>query len=63
MAYVAMKKLIQNENNKYENAQVSKEEYLLWKTNTQNKLDVFFTCNRITQAQFEELSSMLLSFD
>lgn len=63
MAYMAMKKLIANENTLYENGEVTKDDYILWKGNTTNKLDVFFACNRISQAQYEELSSMLLSFD
>lgn len=60
MAYVSMKKLITNENNKYESGVITAEEYGLWKTNTQNKLDVFFACNRLTQAQYEELCGMLI---
>lgn len=60
MAYISMKKLITNENNKYDSGAVTVEEYGLWKTNTQNKLDVFFACNRMTQAQYEELCGMLI---
>ena len=59
MAYVSMKKLIMNENSKYNSGVVTSEEYELWKTNTQNKLDVFFACNRMTQAQYEELTGLL----
>ena len=60
MAYVSMKKLIANENSKYESGVITAEEYGIWKTNTQNKLDVFFACNRMTQAQYEELCGMLI---
>ena len=60
MAYVSMKKLIANENSKYESGVITAEEYGIWKTNTQNKLDVFFACNRMTQAQYEELCDMLI---
>lgn len=60
MAYMSMKKLIVNENKKYENAAITAEEYNLWKENTQNKLDVFFACNRLTQSQYEELCGMLI---
>ena len=60
MAYMSMKKLIVNENKKYENAAITVEEYNLWKENTQNKLDVFFACNRLTQSQYEELCGMLI---
>ena len=60
MAYVSMKKLITNENSKYNSGLIVADEYELWKTNTQNKLDVFFACNRLTQAQYEELCGMLI---
>lgn len=60
MAYVSMKKLITNENSKYNSGLIAADEYELWKTNTQNKLDVFFACNRLTQAQYEELYGMLI---
>ena len=61
MAYTSMKKLIINENKKYRNASITVEEYDLWKSNTQNKLDVFFACNRLTQMQYEELCDMLIN--
>ena len=60
MAYMSMKKLIINENKKYESASITVEEYDLWKENTQNKLDVFFACNRLTQTQYEELCGMFI---
>lgn len=60
MAYISMKKLITNENSKYNSGVITAEEYELWRTNTQNKLDVFFACNRITQVQYEELCGMLI---
>lgn len=60
MAYVSMKKLITNENNKYTSEAITAEEYELWKGNTQNKLDVFFACNRLTQTQYEELCGLLI---
>lgn len=59
MAYTSMKKLIQNENQKFDKGIVSPQEYNLWKENTINKLDVFLACNRITSAQYEELNDML----
>lgn len=61
MAYTSMKKIIMNENAKYKNELITAEEYELWKINTQNKLDVFFACSRLTQAQYEELCGMLLT--
>lgn len=59
MAYNAMKKLITNENTKYENGMVTSEEYAMWKENAQNKLDVFLAMNRLTSAQYEELTGLL----
>lgn len=59
MAYTAMKKLITNQNSKYDSGMITPEEYALWKENTQNKLDVFLTMNRLTSAQYEELTGML----
>lgn len=59
MAYITMKKLIANENSKYDSGIVTSEEYGIWKENTQNKLDVFLTMNRLTSAQYEELTGML----
>lgn len=59
MAYITMKKLITNQNSKYDSGMITPEEYALWKENTQNKLDVFLTMNRLTSAQYEELTGML----
>lgn len=59
MAYITMKKLITNENNKLSNGVISQEDYELFKVNTMNKLDVFLACNRITTAQYEELVAMM----
>lgn len=41
MAYTAMKKLIENENNKLENNTITQDTYNLWKETTQDKLDIF----------------------
>ena len=60
MAYTSMKRLITNENTKYNNGSITAEEYELWKETSQNKLDVFFACNRLTQTQYEELCGMLI---
>lgn len=58
MAYSTMKKLIANENAKYEAGMISAEEYVLWKAATMNKLDVFLACNRLSENQYEELVNM-----
>lgn len=60
MAYTTMKKLITNQNIKYNNGVISDDSYRLWKTSTLNKLDVFLACDRITQEQYEELNNLLL---
>lgn len=59
MAYKAMKKLIENQNNKLHNGTVTKEEYALFKTSSMNKLDTFLACDRLTATQYEELVGML----
>ena len=63
MAYTSMKKLITNENNKYNSGLVTAEEYNLWKENAKNKLDVFYACNRVAQAQYEELIGMFITIE
>lgn len=60
MAYSSMKKLIANQNIKYGNGTVDADSYNMWKSSTMNKLDVFLSCDRITQTQYEELNGMLL---
>lgn len=59
MAYVTMKKLITNQNNKLANGSITQEEYELFKVNTMKKLDVFLACDRLTSAQYEKLVGML----
>ena len=59
MAYRSMVKLINNENALFGAGRVSAEEYAAWKDNTMNKLDVFLACDRITEAQYQELVGML----
>lgn len=63
MAYTVMKKLITNQNAKYENGMVTKEAYKSWKESTMKKLDVYFAVNRLTQPEYEELVDMLISDD
>lgn len=62
MAYTTMKKLIQNENIKFENGTVTEEEYKIWRTGTEKKLDTFLSLDRISISQYEELFGMLLRF-
>ena len=63
MAYISMKKLITNENNKYNSGTIIVDEYNLWKANTTKKLDVFYACNRLTDVQYEELIGMFLTVE
>lgn len=60
MTYSSMKKLITNQNNKYNKGMVDADSYNMWKSSTMNKLDIFLTCDRISQAQYEELVGLLL---
>ena len=60
MAYSSMKRLILNQNTKYNKGIIDEDSYNLWKDSTQNKLDVFLACDRLTQIQFEELTGLLL---
>lgn len=59
MAYSVMKKLIVNENAKLKDGEVTETEYESFKERTGKKLDVFLTCDRITEDQYSELIGML----
>lgn len=59
--YKNLELIINHANEQYKNGSTTEEEYELWKQNTRNKLDVFFACNRLTQAQYEELAGMFIS--
>lgn len=59
MAYKCMLKLINNQNAQLEKGSITPEDYAAWKENTMNKLDVFLTCNRISEDQYTELTGML----
>lgn len=63
MAYITMSRLITNENNKLANGQITREEYEVFKDNTQNKLDVFMACNRLTLGQYGDLIAMFVEDD
>lgn len=63
MIYMVMQKLIQNENRMYENDQIGQEEYELWKTDIQNKLDVFYGMNRLSESQYRNLKEMILEIN
>lgn len=58
MAYSMMKKLIKNVNAQYNEGSLTKEEYDAYKESIQVKIDVFYTTNRLTENQYEELSNM-----
>lgn len=61
MIYNTLKKTITYQNNSYNKGTCSAESYNQWKDSTLNKMDVFLLCDRITQAQYEELSEILLT--
>ena len=58
--YTIMKKLINKYNDQYQSGAISAEEYANLKSVNQHKLDVFYLGNRLTEAQYEELSKMWL---
>lgn len=58
--YTIMKKLITKYNNQYQNGLITSEEYVNLKSVNQHKLDVFYLGNRLTEAQYNELSKMWL---
>lgn len=59
MAYISMKRLIENEKIKLENGMSTKEEFDLYKKQSLKKLDVFLACDRMTSEQYTELVGML----
>lgn len=58
MAYKSLAKLITAENKQLESGAVTSEEYAAWKENTLKKMDVFLACDRITDAQYQDLMAM-----
>lgn len=58
--YNVMKKLILNDNNKYENGNITKDEYVALKEEHQSKLDVFYACGRISKTQYDDLRDLFL---
>ena len=59
MAYNVMKKLITNENLKLKEGVATESEYENFKKSASKKLDVFLTCDRITEEQYAELIGLL----
>lgn len=60
MAYSTMKKLILAKNTQYNKGSITQYEYEMWKSSQISKLDVFLTCDRITNEQYIELKDMFL---
>lgn len=58
MAYKSLVKVIEAENIQLSEGLIDSEEYATWKENTIKKMDVFLTCDRITEAQYQELTAM-----
>ena len=58
--YTIMKRLINKYNDQYQSGAIAAEEYANLKSVNQHKLDVFYLGNRLTEAQYEELSKMWL---
>lgn len=61
MTYTTMKKLIANANAKYQSGAWSQVKYNDYKDSQQNKLDVFFAKNRITEEQYDELTDLWIT--
>lgn len=59
MAYISMKKLIGNKNAQLASGLITEDDYTAWKEQQMNKLDLFLTCNRLTEEQYSELVGML----
>lgn len=59
MVYNSARLLIQNTLNKRENGTITEEAFTLWKADMENKLNVFYLMNRLTEGQYKELSAML----
>lgn len=59
MVYNSARLLIQNALNKKENGSMTEDEFNLWKETMENKLNVFYLMNRLTESQYRELSSMI----
>lgn len=60
MIYDVLKNNIKYQNNAYDKGVLTAESYNQWKESTLCKMDLFLLRNRITQAQYGELSEMLL---
>lgn len=59
MIYNSARLLIQNTLNKKENGMISEEAFDIWKADMENKLNVFYLMNRLTEGQYKELSAMI----
>lgn len=59
MVYNSARLLIQNTLNKKENGMISEEAFDIWKADMENKLNVFYLMNRLTEGQYKELSGMI----
>lgn len=61
MAYSSMKKIITAKNAEYDRGSVSADRYMVWKDQQMRKLDVFLSCDRITDDEYTELVGMFRS--
>lgn len=59
MAFKNCKKVIENNIRKMNNGEITSEEYLVFKSDMTNKLDVFLLNNRITKEQYNELLKLM----
>lgn len=61
MAYKSLKVVITAENEKFNNGEVTTDEYASWKEATVRKMDLFLTCDRINDAQYSELTELFVA--
>ena len=60
MTYSTMKKLIANANAQLQAGLWTEAQYMDYKVSQQNKIDMFYAKNRLSDAQYEELTGMWL---
>ena len=60
MTYLTMKKLIANANAQLQAGLWTDARYMEYKVSQQNKIDMFYAKNRLSDAQYEELTGMWL---
>lgn len=63
MTYLTMKKLVANANAQLQAGLWTDAQYGDYKVSQQNKIDMFYAKNRLSDTQYEELTGMWLETD